>query len=111
MEVAEPARFISRDISVGERAEAELDVFIGCRHDRRVAEEGERPAEQAWVESVRRFHAEQQKALALEWLSYYQQRREGNRRMFSLIDSHHEQEIRRYERMLGLDAHEMEDVS
>jgi len=42
----------------GEKVEAELDAFISKRHDRRVAEEGERPALGAWQESERRAAVE-----------------------------------------------------
>jgi len=37
-----------RDISKGEAVEHELTAMIERRHDRRVVEEGERPAEGAW---------------------------------------------------------------
>jgi len=43
------------DIARGEIVEADLDRLITKRHDRRVADEGERPAEEMWRESERRY--------------------------------------------------------
>jgi hypothetical protein len=44
---------LGREIAAGEKADAQLDSFITKRHDRRVAEEGERPAEAAMVAPAR----------------------------------------------------------
>ena len=46
------------DTARAEAVEAELDRFIRTRHDRRVAEEGERPAMVAWMESERKYKEE-----------------------------------------------------
>jgi hypothetical protein len=39
-------------VAKGEKVEAELDTFIARRHDKRVKEEGERAAEEAWAERL-----------------------------------------------------------
>ena len=58
MDVAQPGRAISRDISRGEAVEAEINTFITKRHNDRVARgEGERLAEEAWKASERREEA------------------------------------------------------
>lgn len=49
------------DIARGEATEKELDALITRRHDQRVAEEGERPAEELWKEGERRYFAAQTK--------------------------------------------------
>ena len=49
-----PGRAIGREMAAGNRADAEVYAFISRRHDRRVTEEGERPAEEAWMGSERR---------------------------------------------------------
>jgi hypothetical protein len=55
VDVAQPGRAISRDISRGEAVEAEINCFITKRHNERVARgEGERLAEEAWKASERR---------------------------------------------------------
>jgi hypothetical protein len=43
------------DITRGEWVEAELDVFIERRHERRVKSEGERAEEELWMESERKY--------------------------------------------------------
>jgi hypothetical protein len=58
VDVAQPGRAISRDISRGEAVEAEIDSFITKRPNDRVARgEGERLAEEAWKASERREEA------------------------------------------------------
>ena len=60
MELAEPGRFISRDIARGEAVEHEIDAFISKRHNKRVKTEGERAIEDAWREAERREEARRQ---------------------------------------------------
>jgi len=48
---------LSRDIAKGEETERELDLFIARAESKRIKEEGERPEEMAWKESVRRYNA------------------------------------------------------
>jgi hypothetical protein len=41
----EPGRGIGRNIAAGESANRELDRFVSCRHEKRVASEDERAVE------------------------------------------------------------------
>ena len=45
------------DIAKSEQVENEIDAMIRRRHDARVVQEGERPAEEAWMESERRHES------------------------------------------------------
>lgn len=49
---------LSRDITRGEKVDADIDNFISKRHEKRVAEEGERAVEDAWKAAERRAAAE-----------------------------------------------------
>ena len=91
-------------VARGEAVEGELVRLIERRHDQRVTEEGERPAEAAYVESARRFHVERQEALAWQWRSWHIERRRANKATFAVLDAHHRAEIERYEKMLGIDS-------
>jgi hypothetical protein len=63
------------DVEQGERVEGELDRLIEKRHDHRVAEEGERAAEDLWQESVRRYHARQEQDHRAAWCEHYRKMR------------------------------------
>jgi len=63
---------LARDISAGEKVEAELNVFITRRHEKRVAGEGERQAEEMWRESVARFNERAQAEIRSRWIEYHQ---------------------------------------
>ena len=54
-----------------EMIEKELDTLITRRHDRRVVEEGERPTEEAWMESERRHALKRQEENRLAWCDYF----------------------------------------
>ena len=60
------------DVARGEHVEGELDVFITRRHGKRVAEEGERAAEDMWRESVARFHERSEAEIRSRWIDYHQ---------------------------------------
>ena len=90
-------------VSRGEMVESELDGLIRRRHDHRAAENGHRPSEELYMESVRRHHAQRQEALAWEWLRYHVARQRAHRKTFALLDAHHESEIQKYERLLNID--------
>jgi len=66
-----PARFISRDITKGERAEAELDAFITKREKERVASEGERRTEAAYRMYERRAQARREAERSQGWATYF----------------------------------------
>jgi len=48
---------LNRDIATGEKIEHKLDAFSRKRDKERRRTEGERPEEEAWKESVRRYEA------------------------------------------------------
>jgi hypothetical protein len=62
---------IGRDIATGEAVEAELDNFISRRHDRRVADEGERETEAAWVAAEKRLEARRRREVRAGWYSWH----------------------------------------
>ena len=61
------------DIAQGETAESHLDALITKRHDQRVRDEGERPAEEAWAESCRVYEAKRRAERLFEWVSYHEE--------------------------------------
>ena len=60
------------DIARGEAAESHLDALITKRHDQRVKDEGERPAEEMWAESCRVYEAKRQAELVFAWVEYHE---------------------------------------
>jgi hypothetical protein len=67
-----PGAALSRDISRGEIVEAEIDAFISKRHNRRVAEEGERAEEEMWAASERAYFARKREENRREWCGYFE---------------------------------------
>jgi hypothetical protein len=67
----EPGRDLAREMAAGERADAQIETFISRRHDRRVADEGERPAEEIWMESERRYDARRRAENGAAWSTRY----------------------------------------
>jgi hypothetical protein len=49
------------------------------RHDRHVADEGERPAEEAWAESERREEVRRREENRAAWSEYHPERAERHR--------------------------------
>jgi hypothetical protein len=94
VDVAQPGRAISRDISRGEAVEAEINCFITKRHNDRVARgEGERLAEEAWKASERREEArrraevEQSRlAWAIHLRGVYARRKEEYERLVETLE-------------------------
>jgi hypothetical protein len=78
------------DTARAEAVEAELDRFIGTRHDRRVAEEGERLAEEAWMESERRYNEKRQRKNRAAWYGWHLDQAESHRRTLETLIEHHE---------------------
>ena len=90
MDVMEPGRCIGRDISVGERTEAELAAMIERRHEARVRDEGERPAEEAWMESERRHSARRREENDAAWCQYHREQAARHRRNLEALIRRHE---------------------
>jgi hypothetical protein len=82
-----------RDISKGEAVEHELTAMIERRHDRRVVEEGERPAEGAWGASERRYFARLEEQRRRQRLAYHE---EQAARPGHTLGAYHEAEARKY---------------
>jgi hypothetical protein len=78
------------DVTRGEIVEAELDRLITKRHDRRVAEEGERPALEAWRESERRYEANRRRENRAAWYGWHLDQAERHRRTLKGLIAHHE---------------------
>jgi Ni/Co efflux regulator RcnB len=76
---------------------AELDRLIAKRHDRRVAEEGARPAPEAWMESERHHDARRREESRREWREYHLAAAARHTTLLvSLIAQHHEREAEKY---------------
>ncbi len=60
----------------GEATEKELDGLIRRRHDQRAAENGHRPSEELWQESVRTYNAKEESRRAWDWIRALEERAE-----------------------------------
>jgi hypothetical protein len=78
------------DVARGELVEKELNVLITRRHDRRVADEGERPALEMWQESERRYDERRRQANRKAWASFHEGQAERHRRTLQDLIAHHE---------------------
>ncbi len=94
--MSEPGRTLSRDIARGEAVEHELDAFISRQHERRVVDEGERPAEEAWMESGRRHDASRRESLRVAWCEYHRDQADRLRRNLGALVAAHEAEAEKY---------------
>ena len=83
------------DTARAEAVEAELDRFIRTRHDRRVAEEGERPAMVAWMESERKYKEERRQEYRAAWYGWHLDQAERHRRTLEDLIAHHETQAER----------------
>jgi hypothetical protein len=90
-EPREPGKALKRDISAAETAETSITNLIERRHDRRVAEEGERAEEEAWKESVRKHNAAREAELRSAWCEYHQDQGRRHRATLEALAAHHEQ--------------------
>jgi hypothetical protein len=79
------------DVSRGEADEHELNRLIVKRHDRRAAEEGHRPSEELWQESVERYNSEREWQLRAAWFSYHQDQAARHRRTLEALIARHEE--------------------
>jgi len=79
----------------GEIVEAELDRFIRTRHDKRVANEGERPALEAWMESERRYEEQRRQENRAAWYGWHLDQAERHRRTLEGLITHHETQAER----------------
>ncbi len=84
------------DIAHGERVEAELNVLITRRHEKRRETEGERQAEEAWLESERRHAERRREENRAAWACYHRQQAESHRATLTDLIIHHQAEAERY---------------
>ena len=78
------------DVVRSEAVEADLDRFIRKRHDRRVLEEGERQALEAWEELERRFDENRRRENRVAWAAFHEDQAERHRRTLEHLIGHHE---------------------
>jgi hypothetical protein len=78
-----------------EALEAELDRFIRTRHDQRVGDEGARPAEEAWMESERRYEEKRRRENRAAWYGWHLDQAERHRRTLEDLITHHETQAKR----------------
>jgi hypothetical protein len=64
-----------------EAAEAQLERFITQRHDRRVADEGDRAAEEMWMESVARYKEREREQNRWEWVRFFDRMAQSHARI------------------------------
>jgi hypothetical protein len=83
------------DTARAEAVEAELDRFIRTRHDRRVADEDERPAEEAWMASERRYEERRRRENQAAWYGWHLDQAERHRRTLEDLIRHHETQAAR----------------
>jgi hypothetical protein len=68
VDVEQPGRALSRDISRAEVVETDLERFVSARHEKRLRDEGrDRAEEEAWIESTRRHNAAREAELREQW--------------------------------------------
>lgn len=86
------------DVTRSELVEAELDRLVEKRHDLRVAEEGERPAEAIWAESERAYDARRLAENRAAWLDYHEGQAARHRGVLEALVAYHEAEAIKYRR-------------
>ncbi len=79
------------DVSRAESVERELDGLIVKRHAQRTTEEGHRPSQELWHESVERYNAERERKLRAAWCSYHQEAAARHRRTLEALIARHEE--------------------
>ncbi len=96
---------LSRDIATGKEVEAETDAMLSGRHDRRVVEEGGRPAQEMWVASVRRYNVISAQAILEDKLDHARAMHRSHEATFAALTQKWEAEIDRCEALLGINGH------
>ena len=88
-----PGAGIGREIATGERAEADLELFISRRDTQRRKDEGERRKEEAWAASERVHNARRAAENRAAWLDFHRGQAERLRRNLAALVAHHEAAI------------------
>jgi hypothetical protein len=87
---------LNRDIATGEKVEHELDAFIRKGDKERRRTEGERPEEETWKESVRRYEAARDAHLPQEWCRVPNSPGRPSQGPLEALVAHHEAEAEKY---------------
>src|SRR5215213_5257326 len=88
---------LNRDIATGEKVEHKLDACFRKRDKERRRTEGERPEEEAWKESVRRYEAARDAHLRQECAAkYHTAQAVRHRATLEALVAHHEAEAEKY---------------
>jgi len=101
VDVAHLGRGIGRNLAAGESVEHELTRLIEKRHEKRVASEGERPAEELWAASERAYFARQDERRCLELLTYHEGQAARLSTTLRALVAQHEADAERYRNRLG----------
>ncbi len=80
------------DIAKISAVEGELDNFISRRHEKRIQEEGERPAEEMWAESERRYEARRREENHAAWRRCHEDQAARHRATLETLATYHEGE-------------------
>jgi hypothetical protein len=80
----------------GEKVELELDAFITKRDAQRRRAEGERPAQEIWMESERRYNARRKAENDAAWLAFHEGHADRLRRNLGALVAQHEAAASKY---------------
>jgi hypothetical protein len=86
-------------------AEASIESFISKRHSERVRDEGERPHEVLYADSVRRHEERERRQQLWEKLRYHEHMIRSHTATSEAIVGNHREELQWCEAMLGLNGH------
>jgi hypothetical protein len=86
------------------QVEGELEAFIERRHDHRVVDEGERPAEALWAASERRYFARLDEERSAELVDFHKGQARRLRAVLESLIAHHEEQAAKLGAPLGGDA-------
>src|SRR5688500_4452248 len=90
------------NIEAGERVEGDLDRYITNADKRRRKVEGERPAEASYMPNVRAAGEVRHQQNLWDQLRWHAAQARRHKTVSALIIRHHEQEVARLERVLGI---------
>lgn len=82
--------------------ESELDRLITKRHDQRVKDDGERPAEELYMESVRRHEELERRERLWQLLRFHQGMARSHTANLEALVNRHRLEVERCEALLGI---------
>jgi hypothetical protein len=87
----------------GEMAEAGIDSFIAKRDKQRRRDDGERAAEELYMQSTRRYAERERLRLRWEWLRYHEEQIRRLTANLEALITRHRTEARRLAELLGVE--------